>query len=301
MIIQKIPYRHIDIEKYQSCVENSVQYTIFAKPEFLSSTNGMKWDCLVYKDYEAVMPVPFVYKMGVKIVTKPWAVQQLGIFSKTDEPSVNQIFLKFLLKNYIVFQYPFNSKNQFIDSGDYFKNNIIAKNDYKNIRAAYSIDRRRNTRILPEMACRIGFHEDNDLAKYQSFYRDYLQGVPSSKKGNFWKVIQCLDTNKLLKIKVLSIDDSPASIAVLLNDEQNLHALLLLNSPQYFRYNAPSILIDQILQEHSSKQNFSFMGGNIPHIAEFFRRFSPVEEQYRLISCSRKVLIMKIIKRFFNC
>lgn len=294
-MIRKVKFQDIDTQKYNECIAQSVQRSLFAEWDFLKAVNGEAWDCLILDDYQAVMPVPYVYKWGVKIVTKPWAVQQLGIFSLEDSPEINQEFLEFLEKNYMVHYYPFNVGNQFRNKSNSLVNNIIYKDEYEKIRAKYTIDRRRNTRILPKMEHRISFYQDTEIRKYKAFYWKNIQGVSEEKKGDFWKVIERLGDANLLEINVLSVDGELASIAVLLKDAEYFYALLLLNAPEYFKENTPSILIDQILRKNSSDYHFSFMGGNLPQVKEFFRRFSPDKQNFKVVQRSKKELILRIL------
>ncbi|MBU3049861.1 hypothetical protein KNV96_17100, partial [Chryseobacterium indologenes] len=84
-MIKRLKYHEIDFVKYSQCLENSEQRKYTATKDFLDITSKKQWEVLVYNDYEAVMPVPFIRKYGVKIVHNPKLCQQLGVFSKKDD------------------------------------------------------------------------------------------------------------------------------------------------------------------------------------------------------------------------
>jgi GR25 family glycosyltransferase involved in LPS biosynthesis len=107
-MIRRLKYNEIDFEKYAACLENSEQRKYSASKTFLDVTTNKQWDILVYNDYEAVMPVPFIFKKGVKVVHNPLICQQLGVFSVLDDQKTNERFLHFLQKNYLIRAYHFN-------------------------------------------------------------------------------------------------------------------------------------------------------------------------------------------------
>jgi hypothetical protein len=74
-------HHFIDIEKYNNCVQRNAQKIPYALSWYLDSVCE-QWDCLVLNDYDAVWPLPFRNKFGLKYFYRPFAIQQLGIFSK---------------------------------------------------------------------------------------------------------------------------------------------------------------------------------------------------------------------------
>ena len=85
----------LDVEKYDSCIENSIQSRIYAFSWYLDIVAD-HWDVLVLNDYEAVMPLPWKQKFGLKYITQPYFCQQLGIFSV--EKISKEIQLQFIKK-----------------------------------------------------------------------------------------------------------------------------------------------------------------------------------------------------------
>ena len=56
-------------------------------------------------------------------------------------------------------------------------------------------------------------------------------------------------------------------------------------------------MIDQILQRNIHHKDFSFMGSNIPEIAEFFSRFGSEKRNYLVIENTKKELLKKYFKK----
>ena len=80
-MIQLIERENINIEKYDTCVEKSEQSRVFAYSWYLDIVSD-NWCVLVFQDYEAVMPLPFRKKYGIKYVYPPFWLIELGVFSQ---------------------------------------------------------------------------------------------------------------------------------------------------------------------------------------------------------------------------
>lgn len=146
-MIKKLKYHEIDFEKYSHCLENSAQRKYSATKKFLDISSGKKWELLIYKDYEAVMPVPYVFKGGIKIVHNPMLCQQLGIFSREDDAELNQKFLDFLQKKYLIRIYPFNDVNTFKTKLKSRRNYLIEPENFETVYSRYSPKRKRKLRL----------------------------------------------------------------------------------------------------------------------------------------------------------
>lgn len=110
-IIRKIKRKDLDEEKYSLTLANSLNYRVYAEAWFLDVMTNCKWECLVYGDYEAIMPIPLQYKFGIKLVLQPLYCQQLGVFYGA---KINhELFRAFenKLHKYWVRAYNFNEEN----------------------------------------------------------------------------------------------------------------------------------------------------------------------------------------------
>ena len=113
----------LDVEKYDSCIENSIQSRIYAFSWYLDIVAD-HWDVLVLNDYEAVMPLPWKQKFGLKYITQPYFCQQLGIFSV--EKISKEIQLQFIKKiplQFLKVALVLNSQNMLI--GKPIKKNLF--------------------------------------------------------------------------------------------------------------------------------------------------------------------------------
>ena len=80
-MIHYVKREDLEVAKYNECIENSIQSRIYAYSWYLDIVAD-NWDVLVFKDYEAVLPIPWKKKYFIKYITQPYFCQQLGVFSK---------------------------------------------------------------------------------------------------------------------------------------------------------------------------------------------------------------------------
>ena len=129
-MIKIVKYNEIDFARYSDCLENASQNADYADKQFLDIVSNRQWFLLVYGDYEAVMPVSYVRKYGLTFILMPKLCQQLGVFSKKDDPEINQQFYDFLKQNFLVLIYAFNGDNQFNQTVEKKTSYLIKKNNY---------------------------------------------------------------------------------------------------------------------------------------------------------------------------
>jgi effector-binding domain-containing protein len=68
--------------------------------EYLNAVCESQWDALIYNDYEAVFPLPFKKKFGIKYLVQPVFCQQLGAFGSNINVSTND-FLSAIPKRFL--------------------------------------------------------------------------------------------------------------------------------------------------------------------------------------------------------
>lgn len=292
-MMRHLKYREIDFEKYNRCVNNSCQYTVSATQSYIDAYGASHWEFLVLEDYFAVMPIYVVRKMGIKFVTIPFGIQQLGIFSSEDCTEVNDKFLYYLKTHFRIHCYQFNEHNRFSEDINWSKNYVITRKDYSETKAQYSKDRRRNVRILEKES--ISFTEHRHISPFKEFFMLYSKGISERNKKLMFSIFENLAHNNLLKIYALSFDNNLASMAFICNDKHSIYTTALINHPKYLSKNCPSILLDHILQKYISKKNLSFVGSNQKNIQDFFKRFGAEEKVYAVIKNSKKKLIREIL------
>jgi hypothetical protein len=80
MKIRHLKHSEIDLQKWDSCVQNAANALVYAESWYLDIVSP-HWEALVADDYEYVMPLPVKRKFGIPFLVQPPLSQQLGVFS----------------------------------------------------------------------------------------------------------------------------------------------------------------------------------------------------------------------------
>ena len=100
MSIQYVDHHQIDPTKWDSAILRSPHPLVYGMFEYLNAVCNSQWDALIYKDYEAVFPLPFKKKFGIKYLVQPVFCQQLGAFGSNANVSTHN-FLSAIPKRFL--------------------------------------------------------------------------------------------------------------------------------------------------------------------------------------------------------
>ncbi|MBV8326592.1 hypothetical protein [Chryseobacterium sp.] len=287
-MIRRLRYNEIDFRKYTACLEQSEQYNGYARKETLDQLSG-NWHILVYNDYEAVMPVNIVKKFGLNFVHMPLFCQQLGVFSKQDDPQINDLFLHFLKKKYLLFLYTFNHHNVFSIPLEVRKNYIIPVSDYSILKRKKYFKGRKSTVKWSQHLIYREVYPDADCF---SFIENHFKGLSKEKDLKIFKsYFDFLANHHQLKLCGAYLEDRLINLAVLISEPDQLSLLALVNDETSKKEDGASFVIDKILENNIGEKKFNFMGSNIRGIEVFFKSFGGELNAYPFIE-------NKLMKKF---
>ncbi|MFZ4928262.1 hypothetical protein [Chryseobacterium sp. Mn2064] len=293
-MIRRLKYDEIDFVKYTQCLENSEQRKYSAARHFLDVTSEKQWELLVYRDYEAVMPVPYVRKYGMKIVHNPKLCQQLGIFSEKDSADLNETFLEYLEKNYMIRIYTFNDFNKFHTKIRFKKNFLLYPESYETVYAKYSPKRKRKLR-LGEDVLKESEIKEISYDKAKNFIETNTIGTSKdSDLSDFMRIFEIFHQLKYLTFTAFYYQNTIANVIATYSDYGMVALLGNFNDKDYVKLSGASVLIDQRIKETIDTHIFDFEGGELPNIEEFFRGFRPELRPYGIIENSKKELFKKL-------
>lgn len=300
-MIRRLKYKDINFEKYSQCLENSEQRKYCATKDFLDITSHKNWDLLVYNDYEAVMPVPFVVKKGLKFVHNPMLCQQLGVFSEKDSVEINDQFRVFLERKYLVKTYTFNEFNKFSKPIGQRKNYIIEPDLFENVYAKYSPKRKRKIRSEKEIleASEI---KNISFKEAESFIAENFIGAHKTKDiPRFIAIFEQFYKKDKVIFKAYYYKNTLANVIVVYTDDKTNALLGTFNAKDFVKLSGASILINETLKENIATKLFDFEGSELPNVEEFFRGFRPELRPFSIIDYTAKQVIRNILSiKSFN-
>ncbi|MDN3606976.1 hypothetical protein [Kaistella yonginensis] len=297
-MIRLLKYNEIDFVQYAQCLENACQNTDYANQQFLDIVSNKQWFLLVSGNYEAIMPVSYIRKFGLTFILMPKMCQQLGVFSKLDQPEINQQFYDFLASNFLVLIYAFNGDNHFMQPTAKKTSYILEKNNYQTIKKNYSSHRRRNVRITGDLVGNIHFKENwtDDL---KPFFLKNIKGTNKDKDNHqYFKIFKALLEKNIGHLGVLKYKYAIQSFIYLYEGKRNSYLSLFINGYPLSNPNFPSLMIDHCLQRFIENKNFDFMGSDVENVARFNERFGAVSYKYSILTNDKISLLKNLWKKY---
>ena len=284
MIIKRIKHHQIDFVKWDLAIEKSSAPLIYGYAWYLNTITSNQWDALVVGDYEAVFPMPWKKKFGIKYIYQPYFCQQLGVFGPADfKFSIND-FLKAIPRAYLWIDLQLNLLHGTPSKGK-LRNNyqLDLKPSYTAIAANYNPDVNKNIRKV----------ERQDIV--------FKWGLPAldviSINRQAWGSLNPELTD--LHYKLLNDNcDIAFSKGRLLTlgaflDGELLGAVLFFTSPGYLfymnggataagkKFGIMNSLIDEVIQRYAGQPMvLDFEGSEIEGVAYFYSKFGSEIKPY---------------------
>jgi len=287
MLIKYIQREHLDEEKYNDCIENSIQSNSYAFSWYLDIVCE-NWDVLVLNDYEAVMPIPWRKKYGIKYVYQPLWVLQLGIFSKGDFTQSD--FISVVQKRFRFIELRLNFKNLLDTDSLYFIEkqfqDLKLTVGYEKIKKAYRSDRKKDLKRAEKSELRIELGgSPSDLITL--FQNNVGKRTPEIKQQDY----QNLET----LINFCLIDDygelcfayqgeTLVAGAFFLKHQETVTILCSSTDFSNRKNGANTFLIDEAIQRYINKyKTLNFGGSSMQTIAKYFFSFGTQEKTYPML------------------
>lgn len=284
--------KDLDLKKYSNAIQTALNYRIYAEYWYLDAQTDEKWECLIYDDYEVVMPIPLQYKLGFKFVLQPFYSQQLGVFYKQEISK--ELFKDFenRLHKYRVRAYSFNEENteRFQPKGEKKVNQILNLNrPYTSIHKHFSKDRLKDIRRNSKLNLVLKEEFDFDL-----FFE--------LRKKAYEELESMLDVNLTKKFIKSLIESKKYKAFTLCNSNQEVLSMVLFGASksrliQLFSVRNKSIepkgafpfLLNQVIEKFAeSELILDFEGSMVPGIA---RRNESFGAEIRYYTNYRNIMI----------
>lgn len=302
-MITYVKRKDLDLEKYNTCIEKSNQSKVFAFSWYLDIV-AENWSVLVYKDYNAVMPIPWKKKFFIKYVYPPFWLLELGVFSLDDKFDI-QLFFKALFSKFKFVETRLNSKNKLNISRKYLKDGqmqvLKLEDDYTSILSNFRKDRKKDLQRAFK----------NDLTEKWNDNPNYLITLFKNNVGKRTSNIIDKDYDNLQKListcikkrvgEVLSIYDKNNNIVAsgfFLKHKKEVTILVSSTDFKNRKNGANTFLIDRAIYKYQKNfKVFNFGGSSINSVAKYFSSFNTVTLIYQHLKINNLPFLLKIFKR----
>lgn len=304
MKIRYLQQHQIDCTRWNACIERSLAPKAYALSQCLNALS--KWDALVLGDYEAVWPLPWKQKWGIKYIWQPPFLQQLGLFSSKAEHYENcSIWLRSIPRSFFLADMQLNQRMQckHMNGIANERNNfLLALNQpYEEIRSGYdNRHRSRLNKIERENLLKLNAHPLS-AAEAVDFFSRYQGRLDPRLDIHFYKSITQLMVRspELFEIHSCWLEKELCGIAILLKDEHRLY--LIMSSPNKIgrHLNSQLFILDQVIRKYSQKGThmLDFEGSDIPDVAHFYAKFGAEKEAYKEIRWRNPLLKLMRCKK----
>ncbi len=293
--IKYLRHRQIDQVKWDKTIDASYNGMVYAYSFFLNDMAGKRWDALVLGDYEAVFPLVWGRKYGLKYLYQPFFCQQLGLFSKTriSEDVMHQ-FIKKIPRKFFYWDFHLNYENSFFSPLINFVNRtsftIDLNQDYLSIYDKFNSDAKKN---LAKSAITGYIVKDNDAPELAAdcFFYAYGHWYPNLETLKK-KILQC--ANNAIQLKkgftrsIYGKDGQLWCSGFFFMAKDRIHYAMAAPTEEGKKHGATHILIDEVLKEFSNRlMTFDFEGSDLQSVAYFYAKFGSVKKHYLEIKLNR--------------
>ncbi|MBK6825813.1 MAG: GNAT family N-acetyltransferase [Chitinophagaceae bacterium] len=298
--IRYIPQQDIDTYKWDQCIEKATNGLIYGYSFYLDQM-AVHWDALVINDYEAVMPLTWNSRWGIKYLYQPFITAQLGIYGQSVTPALTDDFIKSIPPSFRYIDILLNAGNHPLSTAVSRRSNYILplNRPYDTIADQYNENLKRNIKKSEQAGLTLKTNIDVELVIRLAAAQMREHGHESADNINrFRNLFTVLQEKNMARTYGIFQGEQLGASAVFFLSHQRLYYILVGNHPSGREMGASHALIDTLIREQAGTgQILDFEGSDIPGLAAYYRAFGAVEEPYPALKINRLPFFLKWLKK----
>lgn len=285
MKITYIRYTDIDKLKWDKAIDQSVNALVYGYSWYLDGITDGQWDALVYGDYEAVFPLPWKRKYGLKYIYQPFFCQQLGLFSPKGFLLSNSDFINEIPKSFVLIDLQLNLSKGEADLPGRLRANfrLDLNKPYEVLHRQFSQDVKNNLKKAEKggIVFQFGIPYQQVMEVNRSAWGELNPAIQEHHYAQFARVCAAADEKgKLVTIGAYQQGELTG-------------AALLFESPGYLFYvisgkteagkktGVMNSIVNAIIKKYaSSPLILDFEGSEIEGVAYFYKKFGSINSPY---------------------
>lgn len=283
----------VNRDKWDACVQGANNALVYGASWWMDHMAD-NWTGIIMNDYDAVMPVPWRKKWGVKYHYDLPFTQQLGIFFHNELTQIRP-FSEGILEICRYGNYPFNYANHI---GGVVQTNYIMplENGYEKGFANDVIQNIRRSAQMELQYLQAEFEEAIDVFRVE--YKQRIR-VTEDEYKKFEKLCVFIGKNgKLIVRKVTTQNGKLLAIALMPFYKERMYNLMNTTLAEGKKCEANYFLLNEIWKEFAgSNVIFDFEGSDIPGVKAFYRKFGAVNQPYVKMHFNRLPWPVKMVKK----
>lgn len=303
--IKYITQQKIDREKWDRCLTNSPEGTIYCQSFYLDALSK-NWDALIFNDYEAVMPLTWNKKFGFKYLYQPNFLRHTGIFGRSVTPAMANDFIaaipthfKFCeidLKENII-EPPIDLPHlQLKKRRNFF---LHLNKSYEEIKNNYKRLARRMLKKADENKIEIITNNSPEevINFYKNNYRNKQKHISNSDYKRLMEAANIAFKNGKATTYLAKLNEDIVGAYLLLQDEKFVYSLIGGTNKAGKETGAFYKLTDAAIKDNAQTERiFRFEGSDREGIALFNQQFNPQEIHYYQLRFNKLPLIFRWLK-----
>lgn len=305
-MLKYILHNEIDKVKWNHCISQSNNGLLYAEAEYLDAL-AENWDALVLKDYEAVMPICWKAKWGIRYLYQPPFVQQGGLFSA--QPLSGKMVQEFIQTAATHFKFAECSLNygnitSHLNCTLKPRNNFIlpVEDSYEKVYSQYKPYIKERLNRLKKFNLKYEVSDDTDQAVnlYKQHYGNRFKGVSNQTFDKFKSLCKQYQQKNRTIVREVREDSTQELLAIvlLIRDDKRLYNLASTVTEKGKKLLANYFLYDNLFKEFSAQGLcFDFEGSDLPGVSYFYEKFADKNQSYPFVKWNTLPWPLKIIKR----
>lgn len=300
--IQYLTQQQINKQKWDACIEAADNGLIYAFSFYLD-TMSKHWDALVLNDYEAVMPLTWNKKYGIRYLYQPFLTAQSGVFGKKITGEQVDLFIQAIPGSFRFIDISLNSNNASgnLEGVSISRSNYVLdlSKPYETLFQNYRENIRRNIKKALQLGCVIQKGFDAEKVILLAVQQMKSHGNKEAENiERFRKLYQYLHARQMATTYgVFSAQNELLASCVFFFSHNRAYYILVGNHPNGKTTGASHALIDAFIKDHAGKNMLlDFEGSDIRNLAFFYSSFGAVHEIYPAIKINRLPFYLRCMK-----
>lgn len=299
--IQHITRGQLDTRAYDTCIEQDHNGNIYAQSWYLDRM-ATHWDILVKGNYEAVMPLPWRKKYGVKYLYMPAFTPMLGVYGKHADV-LTGAFLEAVPPSFRFWEISLHKGNSIPPAWQpSARANYVLplQKDYPSLFAGYKQNIQRNCKKALNLGCSVvhGFPVSEVIAIAKTQLQP-ISNITDQDFAHFEQLYLFLEPQgNATTYGVKDAGGKLLSSCVFFFSNGRAYYILVGNHPNGRTLGASHALIDGFIRDHAGQNLIlDFEGSDIRNLAYFYSSFGSSMETYHRIKVNRLPWWMKLVKK----
>lgn len=280
-MIEYLTNKEIDRERWDACLSRSANGLLYGYSWYLDEIGA--WDGLVLGDYQAVMPLTFRQKLGVRYLFVPYSAQQLGVFSPellTEKQVVD--FIQTIPTHFRYVDIRLNQGNDLSEGTfsliQHRNQEIDLSPEYEQLKAAYDQNLRRNLKKAARSEWEIQQQQGKSEEIIQLFRKNKGETL-SHLEEEFYLTLSrlyqvCREKGWAETWCVTDKNGQLEAGLLIFKDDRRIYSMLTAVSPEGRKGQAVHCMIDRVIQNYAGQPLvLDFEGSNEPGLARFNLQF----------------------------